>query len=269
MVSTNMMLSSPAANPRQPSGSWILLRGLARQAAHWGDVPTSLSTTLHMPVYCPDLPGMGMARDEVPAYSLQRQTQQLLARISDEIAKPWYVVGMSLGGMVALELARTRPDVVAGVVVINSSLASLSPFYQRLRWQAMPTVLRCLLASAMAREALILQRTSALRPKCCSGHPALPLWQQIAQQQPLRTAYALRQLWAASRFHLDQAPRCHGMVLSSEGDQLVMPSCSDALADYLRWPQQRHPWAGHDLALDDADWLLRQLATFYHSLSSK
>lgn len=261
MVSTNL---TGAYSSNTLSGSVVLLRGLARQAAHWGDVPARLAEQLQLPVYTPDLPGMGNASALTPSRSLAEQAQQLLPQLQGAAA-PWHLVGMSLGGMLALELARQYPDAVQSVVIINSSVATLSPFYQRLQWPMYPHVLRCLAASAAQRELLILTMTSN-QP---SPHPALALWQELARQQPVLRCHALRQLWAASHYRLDEAPSCAGLVISSASDRLVSPRCSDALAQFLGWPARQHPTAGHDIALDDADWLLRQLTDFYSSLSSK
>lgn len=262
MVSTDLTSGHAA-----PAGSLVLLRGLARQAAHWGDLPAQLAQSLNMPVFCPDLPGMGEAIGQTPACTISQQTLQLLPRLLGHIPPPWHLVGMSLGGMVALELARQQSAQVASVVLINSSVASLSPFYQRLQWPMYPKVLACLLASARKREALILQMTSAY--SLPDQHPALELWQQIALRQPVSTVNVLRQLWAASRYQLQSAPNCAGLVMTSTADKLVSPRCSDALSRALSWPLWRHQGAGHDIALDDADGLKQRLVEFYTELSSK
>ena len=42
-------------------------------------------------------------------------------------------------------------------------------------------------------------------------------------------------------------------------DRLVSPRCSQRLAAAWKVPLALHPSAGHDLPLDDPDWLLAQL----------
>lgn len=245
-------------------GSVVLLRGLARQAAHWGDVPAKLQQSVAMPVYCPDLPGMGVACHEAVPWSLAEHVQLLKCRLEQQVPKPWHLVGLSLGGMAALELALQAQADVQSVVLINSSASNLTPFYQRLQWRRYPTVLRCFYQDAQQREALILQLTS----RQASPHPALWRWQQLALAQPLRKSAVLKQLWAASRYQLASTPTCHGLVMVSDGDQLVSPRCSERLAQTLHWPLVRHTSAGHDLPLDDAPWLIAQLQHFYQSWSS-
>lgn len=259
MVSTHMTTTA------QPlDGSVVLLRGLARQAAHWGALPEQLSATLGMPVYCPDLPGMGLAAAETQRWSLHQHVAILKQRLLQQIPAPWHLVGMSLGGMVALELALQASAHVGSVVLINSSAANLTPFYQRLRCHNYPTLLGCFYVDAATREEWILRLTSRQQ----APHPALYQWQQIALAQPLRKSAVVRQLWAASRYKVATRPSCRGLVLVSDGDTLVAPACSERLANFLHWPLLRHPSAGHDVALDDAPWLVAQLHSFYQSLSS-
>jgi predicted alpha/beta hydrolase family esterase len=49
-------------------------------------------------------------------------------------------------------------------------------------------------------------------------------------------------------------------VLRSLGDQMVSPHCSAALARHWACALWEHPSAGHDLALDDPQWLARTVA---------
>jgi hypothetical protein len=73
-------------------------------------------------------------------------------------------------------------------------------------------------------------------------------------------ANALRQLWAAARFVAPPAPpRARVLVLTSARDGLVDTRCSLALARAWRCEIESHPWAGHDLSLDDAPWVIDQV----------
>ncbi|HEY1225998.1 MAG TPA: alpha/beta hydrolase, partial [Ramlibacter sp.] len=49
------------------------------------------------------------------------------------------------------------------------------------------------------------------------------------------------------------------LLLGSSGDALVDPSCSMELARRWQADLRMHPWAGHDLPLDDAAWVLAQV----------
>jgi pimeloyl-ACP methyl ester carboxylesterase len=76
----------------------------------------------------------------------------------------------------------------------------------------------------------------------------------------VQAANAWRQLWAAAQFSAaSAAPPCPTLLLSSRADRLVNPRCSVHLAQVWRVHHEQHPWAGHDLPHDDADWICRAM----------
>lgn len=50
------------------------------------------------------------------------------------------------------------------------------------------------------------------------------------------------------------------LLLSSDPDQLVSSQCSRAIASVWQRPLVLHPFAGHDLPLDDPQWAADQVA---------
>jgi homoserine acetyltransferase len=76
----------------------------------------------------------------------------------------------------------------------------------------------------------------------------------------------LKQLLAAARFSLRDFPKCPALVISSQNDNLVHPSCSTKLASHLSALAAIHPSAGHDLPLDDGPWLAREIASWQPKL---
>ena len=170
------------------------------------------------------------------------------------------LVALSLGGMVALEWsARARQELEA-CVLINSSVASLSPFWRRMQPRAYGTVLRSLLPGpARARERAVCALTSARPPD-----PAvLAQWVDYAGSQPVSAGNALRQLVAAARFRAPAQPAVPMLVLASRGDRLVSPECSRAMARAWQVTLREHPSAGHDLPLDDPAWVVEQVARWW------
>lgn len=236
----------------------VLLRGLAREQAHWGDFPGALTRQTQRPVYCQDLPGMGQYHQEQSPSDMRALAELMLPRLRRRHPGPWHLVAMSLGAMLAVQLAVLAPQQVASLVLINTSAGALTPFYQRLRWQQYPKVLSAFIAPLRQREQLILQLTS-LRWQ----QPQLQRAVDIARHRPVQRLNVLRQLLAASRFRLPMKPQCPLLLLSGAADQLVDPICSERLADYWQVAHLQHPSAGHDLVLDAPDWLLSQLVQFY------
>lgn len=55
------------------------------------------------------------------------------------------------------------------------------------------------------------------------------------------------------------------LLIASEQDRLVNVACSKTLASRWQIPLSLHPDAGHDLPLDDPDWLYEQIHHFYQN----
>ena len=239
--------------------TWVLLRGLTREARHWGSFPDLLRSMLPgVRVLTPDLPGNGVRwRERSPARveDMLEDCRRLLAR--KEAAPPYYLLGLSLGGMLAAAWCRDHPREVAGAVLLNTSMRPFSPFHRRLR-PANYGLLPLLLAGTPGwRETAILKLTSFKPWRHCKE---LQQWQAWRRECPVSAANALRQLVAAARFRgpLERAP-APLLVLAGARDRLVDPSCSERLAQAWHAQLAVHPAAGHDLPLDDGPWVAERL----------
>lgn len=241
---------------------WVLLRGLMREAGHWGDWPARLARTLPQgsEVLMHDLPGNGarfQERSPVRVHDMVTDLRQGLPP-----ARPGqrtHVVALSLGGMVAMEWARQAPQEVHSLTLVNTSVRPFSPFWHRLRPARWPDVLRLTLLERgpEAREARLMAMTTRQpdRPEATLRH-----WVALHRRHPVGTLNAWRQLLAASRYRAPDGAPLDGSVLlvCSRGDGLVNPACTEALGRHWKLPVQVHPSAGHDLPLDDGDWLIER-----------
>jgi pimeloyl-ACP methyl ester carboxylesterase len=90
----------------------------------------------------------------------------------------------------------------------------------------------------------------------------LPEWQSWARECPVSRRNALRQLLAAARFSAADKPAVPLLVLAGAADGMVSPRCSQRLAQAWGASFALHPTAGHDLPLDDADWVAREVAAW-------
>lgn len=235
--------------------TWILLRGLAREQGHWGAFAATLQRQLPPgdTVACVDLPGNGERwRERSPVRVgpiVQALRDELRAR---GLEPPYVAVALSLGGMVALQWAAETPLDLSGCVLINSSAGAYSPLWHRLRPGCYPWLLRWLLApSPQARERAVFGATSS-RPV---DEAVIADWCGIARDRPVSVRNVLRQLLAAARFRAPAALHVPVLLVTSRGDRLVSHRCSQAMARVWHLPLREHPWAGHDLALDDPGWL--------------
>jgi hypothetical protein len=136
-------------------------------------------------------------------------------------------------------------------------------FHERLQPANYPAILKNLLfeRDPMAREQLILDISSNLYP-----HKAelARKWAGYAQTHPTSNKNALRQLLAAARYRAPrQRPHERVLLLNSAHDRLVHPVCSERMAQRWQWPLRTHPTAGHDLPLDDGQWVIEQVEDWY------
>ena len=249
--------------------TWVLLRGWAREARHWGDFPGALRTQLgegHA-VVAVDLPGNGVRNAERSATSVEAAVESVRRELRRlELRGPFVIVALSLGAMVAMQWACAYPEDVQACVLMNTSARGLAPFWRRLRagsYRGLLGVLRPGL-SPRQREARILALVSNLR---ADDAEAARQWAAYATQRPITRANALRQLLAAIRFRLPATPPpVPILVLASERDRLVAVDCSRALAARFDLPLRVHPEAGHDLPLDAQDWVIEQVLAWRRSM---
>jgi pimeloyl-ACP methyl ester carboxylesterase len=242
--------------------TWILLRGLTREARHWGGFPQQLGEAFPgASVICLDLPGNGRLNGRASPPNVEAMADHCHAEIAQlGIAAPCRVLAMSLGAMVAVAWAQRHPDDVAAAVLINTSLRPFSPFYRRLRPANYPRLLRLFGSRASDREmeTAILELTTRLQRNSAA---LIERWLHWRRQNPVSRRNALIQLLAAARYRAPRKPPLgHLLLLAGAGDALVDPRCSQALAVCWNLPLAVHPGAGHDLPLDDSTWVLEEIA---------
>lgn len=247
-----------------PNTSILMLRGLARERRHWGTVIDMIQQQTEKEVLTPDLPGFGNESEVEPPMSI-RQTMEMI-RQKLGAPKKLDIVGLSLGGMVVHEWVRHYPEEINSFVMINSSFGSISPFYKRLRWQIYKQIIDISLAQfPRERERKILEivANSAERRE-----EVLLDWVKVAQERNWNPVHVLKQISAAAIYRPSIEPlKTSGLVLSCLGDRFMDPSCPATLAKALKVPLISHPWAGHDLGVDDPKWLVDRLAEFWKSLN--
>jgi len=242
--------------------TWVLLRGLTREARHWGTFPTTFAQAVPAArVIALDLPGNGALHGSRSAASIAA----MAAHCRDELhrrglAPPFHLLAMSMGAMVATAWAAAAPQEIAAAVLINTSMRPFSPFTHRLRPANYATLLRLMPARAsdLDRERAVLAMTS--RATARDDHPLLRDWVAYRRTNPVKPANALRQLWAAARFRAPPTPPfARVLLLASAADRLVDVRCTLRLAQAWACESRLHPWAGHDLPLDDAEWVAQQV----------
>jgi pimeloyl-ACP methyl ester carboxylesterase len=245
--------------------NWVLLRGLMREARHWGTFPAQLQQAFpDATIITPDLPGNGHLWRERSPTRIEDMVEHCRATLRDlGHTPPYHLLALSLGGMVAKCWSERHPEEVPAMVLINTSMRPYNPFHHRLRPANYAALIRMAFESDPARrEETILRLTSARG----AVPDVLAAWSGYARECPVSRVNALRQLLAAARFRATGTPQAtRVLLLVSCADQLVNEACSHALANAWGAKLAVHSQTGHDLPLDDPEWLKRQVLDWLFS----
>lgn len=246
----------------------LFLRGLIRDQRCWGDFPEKLNHHApHIKHYFLDLPGVGTENGRSCPTTITAIRIDLAKRFHEMIAQgklpsgPWTLLGMSMGGMIAMDWVDTEPDLFENLILINSP---------KVQARILPRLLQVLIGMRPETSERILLQISSNRFMKQDFRIRELLAHQIKwrKERPVSRLTFIRQILAASSYRLPQArPKSKTMVFSSEGDRLVSRKSSQLLAEHLAAKRITHPWAGHDLPLDDPDWLARKTTEWMESLT--
>jgi pimeloyl-ACP methyl ester carboxylesterase len=101
----------------------VLLHGVGANRAVWRRVTPALAEDRL--VLAPDLPGFGESAAAVDGFGLETTAAAIADALADRAGGPFDLLGNSLGGAVAVQLALSRPDLVRRLVL--SAPAGFSP----------------------------------------------------------------------------------------------------------------------------------------------
>ncbi|WP_372861652.1 alpha/beta fold hydrolase [Spongiibacter sp.] len=248
-------------NTPPPIKHWLFLRGLARESGHWETFINDCQRQLGWQCHSLDLPGFGRAYQQRSPLSIPDIRNALQARLQLPADQPLGIVALSLGAMVALDWLRAEPSRIHHVILINSSSADCLP-WQRLQLAVLPQLLRALCARSIAdQEQAILRLVSNTQPVTLA---LLNQHCELRRRHPALRRNVLRQLWAAARFRAPAALAPHQQLLlvASRADRMVSWRCSVKLAQRYQCALRLHNSAGHDLPIDDGDWLIQQFPRY-------
>lgn len=239
---------------------FYLFRGLIREKRHWGGFidelqktfPDALITTI-------DIPGSGDYFRESSPLSILEMVERMRPDYlkSKKENEDSYLVAISLGGMISVEWMRHYPGDFKQATLVNTSFGGISPLLHRLLPDALVFLSKVFILKGREKEARIL--------KLVSNHnnvfdQTLNEWEKIAAERPVSVQNTLRQLVAGARFKTDNfKPTIPVTLLSAPNDRMVSVECSRAIARAWKVPLREHPTGGHDLSVDDPQWLAQEI----------
>lgn len=246
---------------------WLFLRGLVREARHWGDFPERFCSALGDagvvgPPLTLDLPGMGTECGGAIPGTVAGFVDDLRGRLQTVVApgEPLGLFAVSLGGMVALDWLSRFPGDFGRAVIVATSAGDLSNPFERFHPRNYPRILRALRAPPEERERIILAITSNREDggleAVAARHAA------YARERPSGPPVLFRQLRAGMRSRTPERLLVPTLFLASRADRLVDWRCSERIAARFAAPLRLHERAGHDLPLDAPDWILAEVRAF-------
>lgn len=266
---------SPALRAPLAPRTWLLIGPLGRECAGWDVAPEVLAEHLRAVhtdarLFQMDLPGCGRLWREPSPADVEGLASGLRARATAAgLAGPFGLVAHSWMACAATEWARQQPDEVGALVLINPAMR---PFTQVLR-SVRPGLWPAAMGQLLGRR-LPLGREQRLWRTHTRLHEAPPSlmqrWRELRREHPPRARTALAQLLAVWRYEGSRR-RPHKQVLLLAGkrdpwrDWRVAAAISRAWGAALRL----HPEAGHDLLLDDPEWVARSVAEWLVPVGSR
>lgn len=265
--------AAAASASADPGGaSWVLLRGLSRESGHWGVFPEHLLRELRAlqprsQLVMLDLPGNGALRRQASPTQVSAIVDACRAELQRRgVQGPVSLVGMSLGAAVLSDWANRYPGEVDAGVLINPSLRPFSELFRRPRPLNYLGLLLLSLSrfSARLREERVLMMTTRLT----SPQTVIDRWVELQRQHPLGVRNTARQLLASMRYRASRTrPSAPMLLLCSKADSLVDWRCSQAISRAWGAPLRLHTKAGHDLPLDDPQWVAGAVADWLRDRS--
>lgn len=235
----------------------LLLHGLGSAGGDWFLQFGPLSQAGYR-VLAPDMRGFGRssAPPEVTVQAMAEDIAQFLKRTE---AVPAHVVGISMGGAVAQQLALDHPEVVRRLVLVNT--------FARLRPQGLSGWLYFLARAVLARF-LGPERQAEMVARRLFPHPEQKLLREniirrIAQTNPCTYRSAMRSLMRFDATGRLSQLRMPVLVITGAEDTTVPPPVQQALAQAI--PGARHvvvERSGHGIIADNPDTFNRILLEF-------
>jgi pimeloyl-ACP methyl ester carboxylesterase len=246
---------------------WLMLRGLVREQRHWLDFPTTFARQMGQDgvpahVVTIDLPGFGTQSNATVPPGIEGFVDDVRARFAAQRAaapgnEPWGILAISLGGMVALRWLAQHPEDFGAGVVINTSAGDLSSLTERFALRHWPRVFIAPWLSHRSREHMLLKMTRNVDE--ATVLQVLDAYDRIAQSLPPKPKQAFAQIRAAAKSTTPASIQAPLLVMTAKTDRLVSYRCSEKIAARLQADIVTHPWAGHDLPLDDPMWTITEL----------
>ena len=226
--------------------SVLLLHGLGANGESWGyQIPALVEAGYR--VLAPDARGFGKSTFPGGKNSIEIMAEDMTALLMHLQSAPSDIVGISMGGTLALQIAIHHPELVNKLVLVNT-FASLRPVQPRLWWHFLVRFLMMHL-SGMDAQANLVANNLFPRPEQAELRDILR--QQINQANPKAYRSAVRSLGLFNVQNNLGDIRAPTLVITGENDGTVPWEIQQVMAD--RIPNAKQiiiPHSGHAVIAD-------------------
>jgi 3-oxoadipate enol-lactonase len=239
----------------------LLIRGLSRSSSYWYDLRPLLEPRFRVLVM--DNRGVGRSDAPGPGFTTADMADDVAAVLHQSGVHRAHVFGISLGGMIAQQLALRHPGrvdrLVLGATTMGGRGAVPAPR------EAILGLLRA--GRGTAADQIRLSTPWVLDAEAVARRPAVvDEWIAIAEREPRSRLAILGQLLAAAVHdtseHLHRVRR-PTLVVTGDRDRLIPMGNSDRIARAIPGSALHVlPGAGHDFPTEQPDEVARLLGEF-------
>ena len=161
-----------------------------------------------------------------------------------------------------LKLTLSTCDFFKKLFLINTSAANFSNPWKRLSWTVFLSSLKQLFTAKTEQFELnsLLVTTSLSQEKIVNEfRESYESVIQFSKKYPITKVNILRQLVAASYYFFPRESIGEVVLIRGAKDQFINSQCSVDLQKKWNCKILIHPTAGHDIAFEDANWLIEAL----------
>jgi len=227
----------------------LLLHGLGANGSSWTFQFESLMAAGMRPI-APDSPGFGASRYGGHGWNFKRVAAELAEMLEELRIGQVYLVGLSMGGVIAQQFALDYPQLVSKLVLV-STFSKLRPsnwsqwFYFAQRMLVVHSVGLSSQSKIVARRVFPEPDQQALRDMAA---------EQFASADPRAYRAAMRNLGLFNSSQRLPEIKIPTLVITGANDSTVTPSRQKMLAENISGAKQVIiPGGGHAVAIDQSE----------------
>lgn len=246
----------------------VLLQGLGLSSRFWFDIPEMLASDAETPRRVIAIDNRGTGRSDKPrgVWTMGTMADDVVAVLDHAGVDGAYVVGISMGGMIAQHCALRHPDRVRGLVLLATTAGFLMGALPEAR------ALARLIALPLGGKGASVHLVRLLLPES-KWHRAKEIfrdWPHAMRDDPTLPATFAAHLFAASTHlvtHRLSRIRCPAVVVAGKHDQLIPLANAEVLARRIPLAElEVVADAGHAVFADDRELVRRVVERLERSI---